>query len=222
MSEELEQWVEEMLKINDAEEKMTEKQVQILKAAIETFAEKGYAASSTSEIAQKAGVAEGTIFRHYKTKKELLFSIIAPMVAKLVAPFVLKEFNKVLDTPFDRFEDLLRAIIRDRIGFLQKNKKVIQIFLQEIPFHPELREQYIQVVSKEVITRAQKIVQHYQQKQQVIDIPPMSAIRLTASTLIGYVASDALFGSHVNWDRELELEQTIQFIMRGLGTERIN
>lgn len=222
MSEELEQWVEEMLKINDAEEKMTEKQVQILKAAIETFAEKGYAASSTSEIAQKAGVAEGTIFRHYKTKKELLFSIIAPMVAKLVAPFVLKEFNKVLDTPFDRFEDLLRAIIRDRLGFLQKNKKVIQIFLQEIPFHPELREQYIQVVSKEVITRAKKIVQHYQQKQQVIDIPPMSAIRLTASTLIGYVASDALFGSHVNWDRELELEQTIQFIMRGLGTERIN
>lgn len=62
-------WLKELLRLNDEEEKMTDKQIKIVQAAVEIFSEKGFAGSSTSEIAQKAGVAEGTIFRHYKTKK---------------------------------------------------------------------------------------------------------------------------------------------------------
>ena len=37
--------------------------------AVDMFGEKGYASTSTSEIAKRAGVAEGTIFRYYKTKR---------------------------------------------------------------------------------------------------------------------------------------------------------
>lgn len=63
------QWIKELLKVNGEDVKLSEKQIKILEAAIEIFAEKGYASTSTSEIAKRAGVAEGTIFRHYKTKK---------------------------------------------------------------------------------------------------------------------------------------------------------
>lgn len=62
-------WIQELLQIGGKEGQFSEKQLKILEAAVEMFAEKGYAATSTSEIAKKAGVAEGTIFRHYKTKK---------------------------------------------------------------------------------------------------------------------------------------------------------
>lgn len=51
-------WADEFYQLLD-EEKMTEKQKKIVQASIEVFAEKGYAGSSTSEIAKKAGVAEG-------------------------------------------------------------------------------------------------------------------------------------------------------------------
>src|SRR5690606_18989192 len=85
-------------------ENFTEKQKKILEAAIELFSEKGYASTSTSEIAKKAGVAEGTIFRHYNTKKELLMSIVMPLIAKFVGPIVVNDFNKVLDHPFDHIE----------------------------------------------------------------------------------------------------------------------
>lgn len=54
---------------------MTDKQISIISAAIEIFAEKGYSATTTSVIAKKAGVGEGTIFHHYKTKKDLLLAI---------------------------------------------------------------------------------------------------------------------------------------------------
>ena len=111
MEETIEQWMEDLLKPDTAGVKMTEKQIKILQSAIEVFAEKGYAGSSTSEIAQRAGVAEGTIFRHYKTKKDLLLSIVAPAMTKLIARFVLRGFNKVLDTQYNSYDQLIRSMI---------------------------------------------------------------------------------------------------------------
>ena len=99
---------------------LTERQKKILAAAIESFAEKGFSATSTSEIAQKAGVAEGTIFRHYKTKKDLLMSIVTPMMIKLMAPIIIKDINKVLNHDHETFEDFVRAMIENRKEFLEK------------------------------------------------------------------------------------------------------
>ncbi|GJM81482.1 hypothetical protein HMSSN139_39780 [Paenibacillus sp. HMSSN-139] len=55
MSDEKEQWLEDLIRLTEEEdtEKKTEKQIKILEAATEIFAEKGYAATSTSEIAQR-------------------------------------------------------------------------------------------------------------------------------------------------------------------------
>lgn len=66
------------------EQSMTDKQKKILIAAIDAFSEKGYAATSTSEIAKLAGVAEGTIFRHYKTKKNLLLTLLSSLLSTLI------------------------------------------------------------------------------------------------------------------------------------------
>jgi AcrR family transcriptional regulator len=48
---------------------LTNTQKKIIDAAIKVFSEKGFEGATTSEIAQEAGVAEGTIFRHFSTKK---------------------------------------------------------------------------------------------------------------------------------------------------------
>lgn len=48
---------------------------QIVKAAIEVFGGKSYLDAGISEIAQKAEVAEGTIYQHFKSKEDLLFFI---------------------------------------------------------------------------------------------------------------------------------------------------
>ncbi len=53
---------------------------KILLKAVELFAQKGYMNTLTSEIVQRARVAEGTIFRHYKTKEKLLLAILVPIV----------------------------------------------------------------------------------------------------------------------------------------------
>jgi len=47
----------------------------IIEAAIEVFSEKDFKAASISEIAKKAGVADGTIYQYFKNKEDLFFSI---------------------------------------------------------------------------------------------------------------------------------------------------
>ena len=205
--------LEELLNTGD---QLTERQKNILTAATEMFAEKGFAATSTREIAKKAGVAEGTIFRHYKTKKELLLSIVTPMMIRLMAPLIIKDFNKVLNSDYENFEAFTRAVVDNRAKFLQGNMKTIKIFLQEIPFHPELKEQFIEHVGVKVLARLQKIVQFYQEKGQIIQLPPTTVIRLIGSTLIGHFVARHAIIPEADWEDDLEIERTIGFLMKGL------
>jgi AcrR family transcriptional regulator len=55
---------------------MTIKRDTILQAALQLFSERGFNATSTSKVAQKAGVSEGLIFRHFKNKEGLLEAIL--------------------------------------------------------------------------------------------------------------------------------------------------
>ncbi len=48
---------------------------QIMQAAIEVFGRYSYQNASISEIAGKAGIAEGTIYQYFKNKQDLFFAI---------------------------------------------------------------------------------------------------------------------------------------------------
>ena len=45
---------------------------QILDAAAELFAERGFEGASIQDIAQKAGVGKGTVYLYFKTKDDLI------------------------------------------------------------------------------------------------------------------------------------------------------
>ena len=56
----------------------------VLGAAADAFAERGMDVS-IAEIAQRAGVGKGTVFRHFATKEELLAAIACDRFAELIA-----------------------------------------------------------------------------------------------------------------------------------------
>ncbi|HEY0454266.1 TetR/AcrR family transcriptional regulator [Actinophytocola sp.] len=57
---------------------------RILAAAEEVFGQHGTGAS-TEEVAARAGVAIGTVFRHFPTKRDLLSAIVKELLARLTA-----------------------------------------------------------------------------------------------------------------------------------------
>lgn len=213
-----EEWLEQLMRMTEQDDqKKTDKQARILEAAIEIFSEKGFAATSTSEIAQKAGVAEGTIFRHYKTKKDLLLSIAGPIAVKLVAPFLMRDFIKVLDLPYNRVDDLFRAVAKDRIRFARKNIKLLKILVHEIPFQPELMEQVKSLLLNVVISRFEMIIQHFQEQGQMIEAPPWRILRSSASMLIGMIIFHVFLNPDDSFDEDEEIDRTLDILMYGIS-----
>ena len=63
------------------------KKAEILEAATRLLAAKGYKEASMAELARITGVAQGTIFYHYKNKEELFLSILEGFKEDIVAEF---------------------------------------------------------------------------------------------------------------------------------------
>ncbi|MRG87438.1 TetR/AcrR family transcriptional regulator [Salinibacillus xinjiangensis] len=209
-------FIHELMDATD--QKLTPKQAQIIQAAIEIFAEKGYAATSTSEIAKRAGVAEGTIFRHYKTKKDLLISIVSPAITRFVVPFFAEKFvQDVFDQDeIEEIEPLLKNLISNRYQFVKNNVPLLRIMLQEMAFHPELQEQYKRVFVSKVLPRFKQVVDQLRGARQIGDIPTETVLRLTMTTIIGFLITRFIVMPDYPWDDETEIEYTIQFIRNGL------
>ncbi|WP_431802701.1 TetR/AcrR family transcriptional regulator [Halobacillus andaensis] len=206
--------------LEEGEPKKTPKQAQILKAAVEIFAEKGYASSSTSEIAEKAGVAEGTIFRHYKTKKELLVSIVTPVMVKFTLPVFASHFaEQVFEQRPENFKELLYKIIENRFEFVKENLPLVRIMLQEMAFHQDLQEQLKQVFIEHVYPRFEHLIEYYKQEGKIIEYPTPTVIRMVMTSLIGLIVTRFIVAPQLDWDDEKEMERTVQFIMHGLSTK---
>jgi hypothetical protein len=97
--------------------------------------------------------------------------------------------------------------------------QVFKIFIQEIPFHPDLQEQFQKLILSKLQEKFSVNIRKFQQQGAIVDWSPITVIRLTASTLIGYVLSRTFFGQREdsNWDDEKERETTITYIMKGLA-----
>ncbi|CAM4248860.1 TetR family transcriptional regulator [Bacillus manliponensis] len=215
-----EDWLQELIAATDAE-KLNDRQMRILEAAVAMFGEKGYAATSTNEIAKRAGVAEGTIFRYYKTKKDLLFAVVMPTLTKFVAPLFVQVFAKeVLDVQYDSYEQFIRKVIQNRFEFVKKHFPMLKILMQEVPFQPELKNEVQQLFEKELYNRVKNIVGYFQEQGQIIEIPKPTVIRLTISAIVGFMLTRFLLLPEEKWDDEAEIEYTIQFVLYGLTPRR--
>jgi AcrR family transcriptional regulator len=78
----------------------------LLAAAEDEFAERGLAAS-VADIARRAGVAKGTVFRHFATKEDLVASVVREHLAALAA--VARELGGAPDAGAALFDFLMHA-----------------------------------------------------------------------------------------------------------------
>jgi AcrR family transcriptional regulator len=58
---------------------------RIMRAALTLFTEKGFAATSTRELAEALGFTKAALYYHFRTKDDLLAALVAPAFARLRA-----------------------------------------------------------------------------------------------------------------------------------------
>lgn len=135
----------------------------ILSTALRMFAEKGFAATSTLALAREAGVAEGTIFRHFEGKEAIFSEILAALHQKIKSDF---ESEMVLVGGGSGLKDMQRGI-DSFLAFCAANRDYLALFFSDAPAryneqnNPVFREiyeiyKYITGFLEDQIIRGQK------------------------------------------------------------------
>lgn len=68
-----------------AEAKRRQRRAQILDAALEVFAERGYHATSVSDLVAAAGVARGTFYLYFESKEQVFLELLDALIAEFSA-----------------------------------------------------------------------------------------------------------------------------------------
>jgi TetR/AcrR family fatty acid metabolism transcriptional regulator len=84
----------------------------IMEVASEVFGKKGYGGATISEIAGKAGIAEASIYQYFKSKEQLLLSVLGTWFIELA-----DELNNVFSGALNPCERLLYLLRRWALDF---------------------------------------------------------------------------------------------------------
>ena len=101
------------------------RRADILSAAEKVFAAKGFYGSSMDEIARRAEFGTGSLYKYFKGKKDLYFSLIDEKVGEITG-LARAELGKDL-SPMDKIESVLHL----QLGFIQRNRDFFKIYISE-------------------------------------------------------------------------------------------
>ena len=107
----------------------------ILNAAVEAFAESGYHHCHVSKIAQRAGVADGTIYLYFKNKEEILIRLFHVRMGEFISNLKLN-LKKCTNT-YER----LHYIVNNHFSYMENNRSMAFVTQFELrQSDPQIRE----------------------------------------------------------------------------------
>jgi len=193
----------------------TDRQHRILQAATEVFAERGFEGAATAEIAQRAEVSEGTMFKRFRTKKDLLLAVTGPYLLEIGAPDLVPVLESALAVENGALERLLRAIIHDRIEFARNHPAAIRILVQEAPFHPEILDSLTGIGS-----RMLALIERFQRTGEIDpELRPTTVARLIFAAIVSHLLARVFVRLHDD-DEPRSIDETVQVLVRGLAPAR--
>lgn len=189
-------------------------EIKIINAAIKNFAKNGYHKTKTKDIARDAKIAEGTIFRYFKTKEDMLINLY-PLALKIILPRMINDISKKIDkcTNLSSGEFSL-IIILDRINLFKKNYSLFKALIPEILHRSKLKEQIILSAAPKIRTALKKLIimnVNDLDKVEVEVIQKFIFSTILSYLSIGLVNEEYLFRDELNSEVETYVKSIFQF-----------
>jgi AcrR family transcriptional regulator len=158
----------------DFKETVTEaRRHQILQGAAQVFAKKGFHKATTRQIAQAAGVAEGTIYNYFDNKRELLFALVEMIGTQSIK-------HGLLENPPTDPREFLTQFLHDRYQLLQQQGHIFAPILAEIFADADLRQEFY---DKLLLYVSQIIEQYFQANIDAGLFRPFNVIVVTRAMI---------------------------------------
>lgn len=137
---------------------------EILAAALEVFAERGFAAARVEEVARRAGVSKGAVYLYFETKEELFRAV----VTRSIAPNLSQVASlAAVEAPFEPTVRTVFAMISQRMASDWRMSGVIKLVIAESRNQPELAQIWHEAMTAPALGLASRLIEAGQ-KQGVV------------------------------------------------------
>lgn len=187
------------------------RRTQILEAAVQVFAEKGFHRATVRDVAQAAGVADGTIYNYFKNKKALLLAMITQFaeinqIAELVA-----QLGQVND-----IETIIRAIVANRLELIARRRELIQALLPQLISDRELRQAFYGQLIQPMMGRVEQALQGQIEQGQIRPHDPRVVVHSLFGSVLGLILIDIVSEGRVLNDTPLYGQGLGTLLLHGL------
>jgi AcrR family transcriptional regulator len=189
------------------------RRAQILDAATQVFAAKGFSRATIHDIAQAARIADGTIYNYFANKTDLLFGLLDRLNDTERRPLSLAQ---AANAPY---VDFFRAYLRERVEALWSNADLLRAVLPELLANPELRARYYGDVIAPTMALGEDafraLIAHGQMRE--LDVPLTT--RILAGAVLGLMVMQ-LLGDETLAERWREIPAALSaLVLPGLTPE---
>jgi AcrR family transcriptional regulator len=199
------------------EETVRRRREQILDAAMEVFSRKGFAMATTAEIAREAGVAEGTIYNYFPSKRELFIAVIKNFV--ITGP-LLELIDKL---PQGDIAVTFGHILQNRFRLIEsENVSRMPSLMAEIIHDPELKELWTTQFLQPFLSKMEGIYESLMTTGKFRRIEPPILVRSIGGMFLGFLILKMMEGEASPLNRlpqEKVISSMSELILHGLVSD---
>jgi len=186
----------------------------ILEAARKIFANKGFNQATVDDIASAAGVAKGTVYLYYQSKREIYFAALKFGLEQMYSR--LDEELKKASTP----QEKLRTLIGVKLAYFDDNRDFFKIYYSElgnICIHPGTIDNEFKALYFEQAKVVESILKEGVRKKVILPVRTEQAAFAISDIIRGVVTQRVL-----GWSKS-RISQDVDFIFdliwKGIAAE---
>ena len=191
---------------------MSLKQHRVLLSSLKLFSEIGFENTTSSLIAERAGVSEGTVFSYFKTKEGILEAILSTFLEQVI-PEVIADFSeKKFTVDQETFPFFLKNIVRDRLFFIQENQMHVKILLGRSFIDKNLSIHLGNIIVQSIIEPISPVLNQFKENGVIRDWSNERIVRYILAMSLSYALPMML-----NDNEDLDIDEAVNEIVECLS-----
>jgi AcrR family transcriptional regulator len=186
---------------------------QIIEAALQVFAQKGFVRATNKDVAKQAGITPGLIYHYFKSKEDLLLAVIEE-----VSPV-----QSIRSLPLDILtqppEIFLRFLVGQmlELGESKQFLQLVRVFLPEL-----LHNQNVLPTSLSTLQELTQFLENYlvtkMESGELRQVDPAITAQVIMGTISGFVLRRQVFRDPLalQYTRDQIVESVISTLLEGL------
>jgi AcrR family transcriptional regulator len=195
-----------------------QRRLDIMKAALQVFGEKGFQKAKIDDIAVRAGVAHGTIYLYFPSKSAIATELIGIRGATYFLESLLDDHSLQDPDP----TGLLQTIVQKYFGNLEERLPLMRFRIAESFSHPDLGREYYNTLLHRLILDLGHFIQVYQKS---------GALKAGDSFIYGHIfygimftflyCQELLHGKDItNLDLQKIIPQIVDVFLHGVASDQ--